>query len=355
MFPLLMSIEEMLRILQSDDDKITGNLFEIANLIRAENVGDQVCIHGIIEFSNYCSRNCHYCGIRADNKKVERYRMSPEEIKKTAINAIKNLGYKMIVLQSGEDYWYDDDKLFWLIKEIRKEAKRFLLFLSIGSRGYDSYKKLYKAGARGVLYRFETSDAELYKKLHPDSILEDRIEHIKFMKDIGYLVASGSIIGLPNQTIESLLNDIYLLRDLKVTMATMGPFIACENTPLENEKSGTLDLALKMIALTRIIYPKVRIPITTALEKIGGNEARTKALMGGGNAFMLNLTPAKYRDYYEIYPGKNKMRSHIHSKKTVNDLNDKIIKICNRHICKGWGTDFTLDKQGFITLCNMSD
>lgn len=353
MVPILMSEKEMLYILQSRDEKINNDLFEIADLIRAENVRDQVCVHGIIEFSNYCSRNCHYCGIRAENEKIERYRMTPEEIRKTAINAVKKFGYKMIVLQSGEDSWYDDDKLSWLIKAIRKEAKRFLLFLSIGSRGYNSYKKFYEAGARGTLYRFETSDVELYRKLCPGSDLRDRIEHIEFMKDLGYFVASGSMIGLPGQTPESLLNDIYLIKNLKVTMATIGPFIACDDTSLKNEESGMIDLVLKMIAFTRIIYPKVRIPITTALEKIGGNEARIRALKGGGNAFMLNLTPKKYRENYEIYPDKNKMKIHIHSKKTVRDLNENIIKLCGRRVCRGWGTDFTIDKKGFAALCDM--
>ena len=351
---MLILRENALSLLKNNDIKESEVLFGIANLLRAENVGDQVCIHGIIEFSNYCRSFCAYCGIRAPNEKVKRYRMSLEEIKETALNASDNLGYKMLVLQSGEDPWYDIDKLAWLIKSIHNKSRRCLLFLSIGDRDYDTYKTLYKAGARGVLFRFETSDELLYKKLHSDSSFGERINQLKFMRDMGYLTASGPIIGLPGQTMESLLDDIYLMKELKVTMTSMGPFIPTSGTPLENEIGGTADLTLKMIALTRLIYPKARIPIATALEKIGKNKARIAALNGGGNAFMLNLTPPQYRDSYAIYNGKNQLKSHIHSKESIDELSG-IIKSCGRKICRGWGTDFTLNKKNFASLCNMEE
>ena len=344
--------ENALNLLKGNNTKEFEVLVALANLSRAENVGDQVCIHGIIEFSNYCSQNCLYCGIRTGNKKIKRYRMPLEEIKRTAVSASNNLGYKMLVLQSGEDLWYDIDKLAWLIKSIHKECRRCLLFLSIGDRDYNTYKVLYNAGARGVLFRFETSDTVLYEKLHPDCSFGARIDQLKFMKEIGYLTASGPIIGLPGQTMESLVDDIYLMEKLKVTMATMGPFIPASGTPLKNNIGGTVSLALKMIALTRIIYPRARIPVTTALEKIGGNEARIAALNGGGNAFMLNLTPSQYREYYAIYDDKNKMESHLHSLQAVGELT-KLIKACGRKVCRGWGTDFTLNKKNFASLCNM--
>lgn len=344
--------ENLLDLLKNNDVEKLEALFGMANLVRAETVGDQVCIHGIIEFSNYCRSFCAYCGIRSSNEKIRRYRMSLEEIKETAINASNNLGYKMLVLQSGEDLWYDADKLAWLIKSIHKECRRCLLFLSIGDRDYDIYENLYKAGARGALFRFETSDKELYGKLHPDCSFIERIERLKFLQKIGYLMASGPIIGLPGQTTESLIDDIYLMKELKVTMTSMGPFIPTSDTPLENEVGGTEDLTLKMIALTRLIYPKARIPIATALEKIGGNKARIAALNGGANAFMLNLTPPQYRDYYAIYDNKNRMESHIHSVKAVDEL-AKLIKSYGRNVCRGWGTDFTLNKKNFSSLCNM--
>lgn len=344
--------ENLLDLLKTNDVEKLEALFGLANLVRAETVGNQVCIHGIIEFSNYCRSFCAYCGIRAPNEKIQRYRMPLEKIKETAINASNNLGYKMLVLQSGEDLWYDVDKLAWLIKSIHKKCRRCLLFLSIGDRDYDTYKNLYKAGARGALFRFETSDEALYKKLHPDCSFAERIEKLKFMREIGYLTASGPIIGLPGQTMESLLDDIYLMKELKVTMTSMGPFIPTSDTSLEDEIGGTADLTLKMIALTRLIYPKARIPIATALEKIGGNKARIAALNGGGNAFMLNLTPPQYRDSYAIYNGKNQLKSHIHSKESIDELSG-IIKSCGRKICRGWGTDFTLNKKNFASLCNM--
>ncbi len=357
---------EILRLLKTDDKKEIQSLLETADLLRQQNVGKQVCIHGIIEFSNYCRSLCAYCGIRADNKNLVRYRMPIEEIRDTALAAVKDFGYKMLVLQSGEDFYYDAEKLSWLLKAIRKDA-RCLLFLSVGNRDYETYEKLYKAGARGSLFRFETSDKELYGKLHPDCSLDERIEQLNFMKEIGYLVASGPIIGLPGQTLDILTNDIYLMKDLGVTMATMGPFIPTlntflgedffrENPSLNQRESATresLEMTLKMIALTRLLYPKVRIPIATALEKLGGSEARIKALNGGGNAFMLSLTPPKYREYYQIYADKQNLEFHQNSKKSVAELAE-LIKSCGRNVCKGWGTDFTLDKQEFISLCGMN-
>lgn len=339
-------------LLESADKEEMHSLLNLADTVRQENVKNQVCIHGIIEFSNHCHSLCTYCGLRAENRVIERFRMSPEEIKKTAVNAVKKLGYKMLVLQSGEDLWYDANKLSWLIKGICRQVK-CLLFISIGNRDFETYEKLYKDGAKGSLFRFETSDKRLYQELHPDCCFDERIGHLKFMKEIGYLIASGPIIGLPGQTTDSLIDDIYLMKELGVTMAAMGPFIPAPNTPLEGSQAGTVEMTLKMIALARLIYPKVRIPIATALEKLGGNATRIRALKGGANAFMLNLTPPNYRKHYQIYPGKNSMAIHQHSKETVEDLT-RIIKSCSRYVCKGWGVDFILNKKRFLSGCAMS-
>lgn len=279
--------------------------------------------------------------------------MPMDEIKNTAIYAVKNLGYKMLVLQSGEDYWFDASRLSWLIESIRKEVK-CLIFLSIGNRDLQTYEQLYKAGARGSLFRFETSDAALYKILHPDCSLSNRLEHIRFMTKIGYLVATGPLIGLPGQTIDSLVEDIFLIRDLNVAMASMGPFIPTMNLETNNEEAPKVELILKMIALTRLIYPKVRIPITTAMEKLGGNTIQEKALRGGANAFMLNLTPPDYRKLYKIYEGKTEMQHHAHSKESIKTLSS-LINSCGRRVCKGWGTDFTLTNENFEASCELPE
>ena len=340
------------RLLESDDPEELKGLLKLADAVREETVRQQVCIHGIIEFSNHCQSLCAYCGIRGPNKTLQRYQMSPEEIRDTALTAVKVSGYKMLVLQSGEDPWYDTDRLIWIIRKIKSDqAAKCLVFLSIGNRDYETYETLYRAGARGVLFRFETSDPDLYKKLHPDCNLEERLEHLRYMKEIGYLTASGPLIGLPGQTIDSLVQDIFFMRDLGLAMASMGPFIPAPNTPLAGEKPGDIKTVIMMIALTRLIYPHVRIPITTALEKLGGMAVRRTALTGGANAFMLNLTPAQYRENYDIYPGKNLVKTHIHSLETVEELT-KLISSCGRRVCKGWGTDFTLTKEDFNGSCN---
>lgn len=343
--------EEVLRLLRSTDQAEFIELLQLADRIRDEVVRKQVCVHGLIEFSNNCSSHCLYCGIRAENKNLQRYRLVPEDIAEVAITAANIHGYKMLVLQSGEDPWYSVDDLSWLVKEIRKQSK-VLVFLSIGERNMETYDRLYQAGARGMLFRFETSDPDLYRILHPNSSLSLRLEHLREIQRIGYFVATGSLVGLPGQTAESLVNDLYLIRDLHPMMATIGPFIPSKNTPLCNESPGSIALTLRMIALLRLIYPKVRIPITTALEKLGGLEVRERALLGGGNAFMLNLTPSHVRMHYEIYDGKNSTLGHIHNEESVHSLTH-LITSHGRNVCKGFGKDFTLSAKDMDAYCGI--
>lgn len=307
-------------------------LFSEANLIRKTYIKDFICIHGIIEFSNFCKNDCLYCGLRKENLTLPRYRMSVGEIVNIAEKAVTEAGYKLLVLQSGEDYFYTDEMLEEIIKKI-KEKCRVFIFLSIGERGYQCYKRLKKAGASGVLFRFETANSKLFKKLHPQGRnLENRLEHLRFMKELGYFIATGSLIGLPGQTIEALADDILIMKKW-AHMISMGPYVPATNTPAEriqnskfkiprphqgeaegrqnynsklkiynpNEK---IDLNLKMIAILRLLMPEVRIPVTTALETLAGEDGRKKALQAGANSLMFNLTPANYRPLYKIYPNK---------------------------------------------------
>ena len=303
-------------------------LFSEANTIRQEALKEFICIHGIIEFSNYCKNNCLYCGLRKENDRLKRCRMKPEEIVKTAGKAVRDKGYKLLVLQSGEDYFYTDEMLADVVRKI-KEKYRVFIFVSVGERGYECYKKLKEAGASGVLFRFETSNPKLFKKLHPSKSegarskigpcgasknLENRLEHLRFMRDLGYFISTGSLIGLPDQTIEDLADDILMIKKW-ANMVSMGPFIPTAGTPLEkfqiqNSKpvcnsQQKIDLNLKMIAILRLMMPQARIPVVTALETLGGGEdIRKKALESGANSLMFNLTPAKYRPLYKIYGKK---------------------------------------------------
>ena len=283
--------------------EVLESLYSEANIVRKESIKDHICIHGIIEFSNNCQNDCLYCGLRKSNSSVNRYRMEPQEIIGTAVDAVNVRGYKILVLQSGEDLWYDDEKLLEIVKGIKAKARVFL-YLSIGDRSFETYKKLKEAGANGVLYRFETSNADLYAKFHPGKILQDRIDSLKMMKKIGYLISTGMIIGLPGQTTSDLANDIMLMKELDTFMPSMGPLIPSGGTPLENEDSVDFELIRRVIAVSRLVMPKSRISVTTAMETVGGTESRQKCFMAGANSVMFNLTPENYRKDYYIYANK---------------------------------------------------
>lgn len=294
--------EELIYLLKTEGEEKKA-LFSEANTARQSHLKDFICIHGIIEFSNFCQNDCFYCGLRKENEKAKRYRMPPEEIIETAVRAVKGRGYKLLVLQSGQDPFYTDEMLAALIGEIKKRCRVFV-FMSVGDRGYDCYKKMKQAGASGALLRFETSDPELFKKIHPrGKILQNRFEHLRFLRELGYFIASGSLIGLPGQTFDDLFEDILMIKKW-ANMVSMGPFIPCDNTPLADYPTGNAELNLKMISVLRLLMPSSRIPVVTALETLLGEKARRMALLAGANSLMFNLTPEKYRPLYRIYPNK---------------------------------------------------
>src|SRR3990167_1504123 len=278
-------------------------LFSEANLVRKTYIKDFICIHGIIEFSNFCKNDCLYCGLRKENLTLPRYRMNVDEIVDIAHEAVVKAGYKLLVLQSGEDYFYTDDRLEEIIKKIKGKCRVFI-FVSIGERGYKCYEILKRAGASGVLFRFETTNPELFKRLHPQGKnLESRFEHLRFMKELGYFIATGSMIGLPDQAIEDLAEDILTTKKWGHMVST-GPFVPCDNTPLANLPNGNIEMSLKTIAILRLMMKSARIPVVTALETLAGENGRKRALQAGANSLMFNLTPDRYRPFYKIYPDK---------------------------------------------------
>ena len=295
--------DEIVRLLQTEDDLEMEALFAEANTMRQANLKDFFCIHGIVEFSNYCIRDCHYCGLRRSSEEVPRYRMSSEEIVNSVLHAVNKKGYKLIVLQSGDDFHYTDEMLTDIIKKIKAKCKVFI-FISAGERGIESYEKLKKAGASGVLFRFETSNEKIYNSLHPGQSLSNRLEHLKAMKEMGYYIASGFLIGLPGQTVGDIANDIITMKKYGVKMVTIGPFIPSEGTPLTTHPAGDSRMALKVTAISRLLMPKAKIPVTTALETIESEEGRRLGLSSGANSLMFNLTPEQYRGDYKIYPNK---------------------------------------------------
>ena len=288
--------EEIIFLLNSD-----GNLlFETADKIRKKYVGDAVHLRGLIESSNICKSACKYCGLRCENKLLDRYRLSPEKIIDTAAVGVK-LGYKTIVLQSGEDEFFSKDILCEIIRDIKKLD--VALTLSIGERSFDDYSAFKEAGADRYLIRIETTDEKLYKKMHPRMDFKNRLRCLSDLKQLGYEVGSGCLVGLPEQSLTSLANDILFFKKNDFDMIGVGPFISHEQTPLKDFPNGDFSLALKVMAIIRILMPDINIPATTAMESLHPN-GRILALQSGANVVMPNLTPTIYRSKYEIYPGK---------------------------------------------------
>lgn len=293
-----MNKQEIIEIL-SDNTK-NDWLFNKADKVRRANVGDEIHLRALIEFSNICKRQCQYCGLRSPNKEVERYRLSKAEILSSVQSAV-NLGYKTIVLQSGEDDNYYSDKMCDIIKEIKNYD--VALTLSTGEKSFDEYKAYKEAGADRFLLRIETTDKKLYEQMHPHASFENRIRCLQDLKTLGYEVGTGCLVGLPNQTIESLADDILFFKEIDADMIGIGPFIPHPQTPLKDTAQGDFWLALKVMALTRINLPNINIPATTAMETILPN-GRIIALQSGANVVMPNVSIIDCRPKYEIYPNK---------------------------------------------------
>ncbi len=312
------------------DSSVNDELFNAADRIREENVGREVHLRALIEFSNVCKQHCKYCGLRAENKNLDRYNIDEETIFKFAEKAA-GYGYKTVVLQSGESNFYSEKQLVSLIKKIK--SLNMAVTLSIGEKTFDEYKAYKSAGADRYLLRIETTDKNLYSKLHPDMNFENRINCLYNLKDLGYEVGTGCLVGLPEQTFESLADDILFFKKLDADMVGIGPFIPNPDTPLKDEKAGSFILALKVMALTRLLLPDANIPATTAMETLDPN-GRILALQSGANVVMPNATEGEYRKKYELYPGKICINDT--PAKCSMCINAKILSI-GREVSKDYG------------------
>ncbi|MDN5347429.1 MAG: biotin synthase [Clostridia bacterium] len=296
----LVGREEIITLLAALPGEEEEALRRQADAVRAASVGDAVYLRGVIEFSNYCRCRCHYCGLRADNRKLARYRLSPEEILACARQGAE-LGYGTIVLQSGEDPYYTAEMIASLVKEIKSMG--LAVTLCVGERPREDYALWRRAGADRYLLKHETANPELYQQLHPGMGLKRRLECLKWLKELGYQVGSGNIVGLPGQSLADLADDLLLLRELKVEMAGIGPFIPHPETPLGGYPAGDLGLTLRVLAVARLLLPFAHLPATTAVGTLAP-DGRQRALQGGANVIMPNLTPPGYRERYQIYPNK---------------------------------------------------
>lgn len=306
---------EILHFLQTTDDAALAGLWHRADTVRRACVGDAVHLRGLIEISNYCQANCAYCGIRAGNTAVPRYRMEIPEIV-ARVKLAESLGYGTVVLQSGESparmpgAWVTE-----LVREIRKNSP-LAITLSLGERPDADYAAWKDAGANRFLLRFETSNPELFARIHPGHPgLETRLDALRRLRKLGYELGSGIMVGIPGQTWHDLAADIEMFRTLELDMIGVGPFLPHADTPMGLEFLAAAQPAevpndelttLKVVALTRLARPYANIPGTTALAAIDAAQGYERGLTRGANIIMPNLTPANYRELYAIYPAKTR-------------------------------------------------
>jgi len=293
--------EEVVYLLNLEAKDEIGLLLKKADQVRSVRSGNEVSIYGMLDFSNNCVQNCLYCGLREDNITLPRYRMSPDEII-DAVKQITNMGVNSVVLQSGEDTEYDTDLMAYIIYSIKQKCN-VSITLSIGERGFDEYRTWKIAGADGYLMKYETSNPKLYSIYHIKQKLNDRLNHLRFLKTIGYKIGTGNIVGLPMQTVEDIADDILLYKELGLDVAASGPFIPSSHTPYRSKLQADLNIILKTIAVTRLVLSEVNIPSTTALATLN-EEGRIKGLQAGANVVMIDFTPSIYREKYQVYANR---------------------------------------------------
>ncbi|HUK99307.1 MAG TPA: [FeFe] hydrogenase H-cluster radical SAM maturase HydE, partial [Nitrospirota bacterium] len=266
-------------------------LYSAADRVRKKYVGDEVHLRGLIEFTNCCDQNCLYCGLRRDNAILDRYRLHPEIIIEFAAKAA-SYGYKTVVLQSGEGEFYSREEMLHIIRSIKRLD--VAITLSIGEKHREEYQDYREAGADRYLLRIETTDKELYEKMSPGMSFENRVRCLRDLKELGYEVGTGCLVGLPGQTTESLADDILFFKEIEADMIGIGPFIPNPDTPLGNDIGGTFELSVKVMAITRLLLPDINIPATTAMEALN-KMGRIIGLQSGANVVMPNVTEGDYR------------------------------------------------------------
>lgn len=293
--------EDLINILESD--LYDNDLISKADIVRRSVYGTDIYIRVLIEFTNYCKNNCYYCGIRRDNKNAERYRLDSDDIFKCCSEGY-SLGYRTFVLQGGEDMYYNDKKICSIVYRIKSAYPDCAVTLSIGECSKESYKAFFNAGASRYLLRHETADEKHYAQLHPNEMsLKNRKRCLWDLKEIGYQVGSGFMVGSPYQTLHNIISDIHFLKELNPDMIGIGTYITHKDTPFANRNNGSLSLTIRLVAVLRLMFPHALIPATTALGTIHPL-GREMALKAGANVIMLNLSPFDIRRKYSLYDNK---------------------------------------------------
>ncbi|MFH0917803.1 MAG: [FeFe] hydrogenase H-cluster radical SAM maturase HydE [Candidatus Omnitrophota bacterium] len=333
-------LEDLEQVLGLEDPPELAKLFSFANNVRKEFCGDGIFLRGIIEFSSFCDQTCFYCGLNKNNRKLKRYRMNQEEL----LESVAYLAYcniKTVVLQSGEDPALDAG---WLAQIIRQIKTRFDLAvtLSVGERSLDDYRLWRQSGADRYLLKMETLDENLYSSMHPQMSFAQRLHCLDILRELGYQVGTGDIVGLPGQSLKILAQDILFFKQGNFDMIGSGPFIPHPDTRFAASDAGQAALTLKVIALTRLVTKNAHIPATTALGSLD-QDYRWEGLKCGANILMPNFTPQPYRALYQIYPGKKCIDEPVNA---CNFCMDGMAKDISRFVDYGQGDSLKLKKVG---------
>ena len=328
-----LTLSEYRQLVEGYTPELALDLAQRADRVRRHVYGEDVYIRGLVEISNICKNDCLYCGIRRSNSRCERYRLTREDILACCREGY-SLGFRTFVLQGGEDGYYTDERMESIVRAIKSEFSDCAVTLSIGERSYDSYKRLFDAGADRYLLRHETADPEHYGKLHPSELtLENRLECLQALKTIGYQVGCGFMVGSPHQTSEHIARDLKFIEEFSPDMCGIGPFIPHKDTPFRDNPAGSAYLTCYLLSILRLMIPNLLLPATTALGSIipGGREMGLRA---GANVVMPNLSPTNVRAKYTLY--NNKLATGTESAQAVRQLSDTISSVGYRVVtCRG--------------------
>lgn len=295
--------EELFFLVESTDEDVLQHLCRSAAATACQVYGNSIYIRGLIEYTNYCPNDCYYCGLRRDNANVHRYRLTKEQILQCCRQGYQ-LGFRTFVLQGGEDPFFDDDTMEDIVFSIRKMFPDCAITLSLGEKTKDAYQRLYAAGANRYLLRHETATESHYNQLHPKEMsFSKRMQCLRDLKEIGYQVGCGFMVGSPYQTTEHIVRDLRFIKEFQPHMVGLGPYIPQQDTPFAKETAGTLKATIKALAVVRLLHPMVLLPATTALSTID-TSGREKGILAGANVVMPNLSPTENRKDYQLYDNK---------------------------------------------------
>jgi len=330
--------DELSLLLNNFTPQTSEYLYEKARDVSQGFFGNKVYTRGLIEFTNYCKNDCYYCGIRASNKNVDRYRLSLSDI----VDCCKSgysLGFRTFVLQGGEDSGYSDEDVVEIIRSIKDRYPDCAITLSLGEKSHESYLNYFKNGADRYLLRHETANSEHYSKLHPRNLTLDRRKKcLRDLKNIGYQVGTGFMVGSPYQTIENIVEDLIYVQEIAPQMIGIGPYIPHQDTPFASQKAGSLELSLFLIGILRLMNPNTLIPATTSLGTIDPN-GRELGILAGANVVMPNLSPIGVRKKYQLYDNK------ICTGEEAAEC-----KVCLQNRMKNIGYEIVVDRGDYVQI-----